>query len=157
MKQCFKCKEVLPLEQFYRHPQMADGHLNKCKSCTKKDVKRNRDKKIDYYQEYDRYRFQNDPRVKQRHKRYAKTPEGKSALYRATKSYRSKYPEKYAAHRKLNKAVANGAIIKPDVCGRCKKETESIYLHGHHHDYSRPLDVEWICVWCHVEEHKRES
>lgn len=46
-KVCFKCGLNLPLSEFYKHPQMPDGHLNKCKECTKKDVHENYMKRIE--------------------------------------------------------------------------------------------------------------
>ena len=41
MKRCFKCGLEKELTQFYKHKEMSDGHLNKCKECTKKDTSLN--------------------------------------------------------------------------------------------------------------------
>lgn len=57
-KRCFKCGLLLPLTEFYAHPQMGDVHLNKCKRCAKSDVHKNYMKKIenDAYVEKERKR-----------------------------------------------------------------------------------------------------
>lgn len=41
-KTCFKCGLRQPIEEFYKHPQMADGHLGKCKTCTREDSENRR-------------------------------------------------------------------------------------------------------------------
>lgn len=38
IKKCFKCGAFKCLKDFYKHKQMKDGHLNKCKSCCIKEV-----------------------------------------------------------------------------------------------------------------------
>lgn len=37
-KICFKCDTLKSIDEFYSHKKMKDGHLNKCKECTRKDV-----------------------------------------------------------------------------------------------------------------------
>ena len=61
MKTCFKCGAEKPLTDYYKHKKMADGHLNKCKSCTKSDAKNHRFNNLESVRAYDRQRHMNDP------------------------------------------------------------------------------------------------
>jgi len=154
-KKCFKCGEVKPLSEFYKHKQMADGHLNKCKECNKKDVKENRDKNIDYYRDYDKTRFKEDPRVKARHKRYAKTEAGKEKGNEAKRRYQANNPIKRLATNVVNNAVRDGKIVKPHNCESCGDESNR--MHGHHDDYAFPLVVRWLCPKCHKAWHNENG
>lgn len=39
MKTCIHCKTVKPIDHFYKHKRMADGHINVCKPCRDAYVK----------------------------------------------------------------------------------------------------------------------
>lgn len=39
-KICKQCERLLPLSEFYKHKLTSDGHINKCKECTKENVRK---------------------------------------------------------------------------------------------------------------------
>ena len=131
-KQCFKCGEVKDLSCFYKHPQMKDGHVNKCKICNQKDVKNNRLKKIEHYRDYDRKR-------------------GSRLSKEEVSKYRSRNRIKYLAHNIVNNAIKSGKLVKSETCEQCGKS--HTYIHGHHDDYALPLNVRWLCPPCHSSWH----
>jgi len=61
--------------------------------------------------------------------------------------YVSKHPEKKRAWNRLYRATVTGKIIRPLHCSSCVKPDK---IQGHHRDYSRPLDVAWLCPFCHA-------
>ena len=74
---------------------------------------------------------------------------GESLPYReAKRRYRSRHPHKVAAHMAVRSAVRQGKLAKStcEVCG-CSD------AHAHHDDYSRPLDVIWLCKKHHEARH----
>jgi hypothetical protein len=150
MKTCFKCGETIPIGEFYEHPKMADGHLNKCKQCTRNDTLENRRKNKDYYLEYDKNRAMLPHRVKQR-KEYSKTEKGKEVQAISTRKYKLKNPEKYKAHLRVCAAKASGRLEVKSACEVCGCESK---LQAHHEDYLKPLEVIWLCSKCHSDRHK---
>lgn len=150
-KVCFKCGECRPLSDFYKHPRMADGHLNKCKSCTKRDVSKNRQDNQEYYKSYDKARAGLEHRVEAR-RAYAQTEQGKKVHTRAITKYRKEHPDRYKAQVALNNAVRDGRVIPWPVCA--VDTCEESLVEAHHPDYSEPLQVVWLCKCHHNEIHK---
>lgn len=132
-KTCFKCGEEKPIEDFYRHPRMADGHMGKCKECARADVRENRSKRRSQYAAYERQRF-NDPGRKAR-------------MLEAQRRRRAKHPEKDRARQALSNAIRDGKLER-GVCEVCGEQAEA-----HHENYSRALEVRWLCFQHHREEH----
>lgn len=142
---CKVCGVTSDAAEFYK------GVNTRCKECHKVKVRENRKEKAEYYREYDAKRFQEDPRVKARHKRYQNTDVGKQAMRKAKDKWINSNPDKRAAHIILGNAVRDGRKEKPKECEVCGATGR---IEGHHHDYALPLDVKWLCRQCHVNEHK---
>ena len=57
---------------------------------------------------------------------------------------------RHEARWKVRRAIASGKLLRQP-CEKCGKEP----AHGHHDDYSKPLDVRWLCSIHHREHHAR--
>lgn len=140
IKKCFKCGKIKDATFFYKHSEMADGYLGKCKECAKRDATNHRNKNIEKVRAYDRKR--------------GKLPHRILLNVHRTKFYRKHNPLKYAAHTLLANAVRSGKIKKPKKCSKCNRKT---MIHGHHKDYYKPLEVIWVCQVCHKQLHKEKN
>ena len=150
-KTCFKCNKTLSLAEFYKHPKMGDGHLGKCKECTKRDTKENIVKNHDYYIEYDRNRA-NAPHSVEAKKKYSQTEIGKALARKCKAKWAENNVIKRAASFIINNAVRDCKIIKEYKCQSCG--IENVKIHGHHDDYAFPMTVRWLCSKCHCAWHK---
>lgn len=92
---CFKCGKTLPLDEFYTHSRMENGHLGKCKSCTRADTKKRTDalKLNPEWIEKEKARCR-EKEKRLRWKRHKPTTEKNRERLR---KYRERFPEKYQA------------------------------------------------------------
>lgn len=155
-KICFKCGRSKTLDEFYVHPRMADGHLNKCKECTKTDVSANYETRHDQYVEYDRRRA-SLPHRRAATKQYARSHPDVMRRLKAKYAhshpevqarYKARYPEKKRAHDLVSNAIRDGKLIRKP-CEACGDTN----VHAHHDDYGKPLEVRWLCQKHHLEVH----
>jgi hypothetical protein len=138
-KVCFKCEKEKLLTDFYAHPRMGDGRLNKCKECTKSDVSKNYADKREQYSQYDRQR--------------QLTPERRKKKIEYMRKHRINNPEKAKARFAVSNALRSGQLSKQPCCV-CGSDNN---LHAHHNDYSKPLEVEWYCDSHHRILHGKHS
>lgn len=145
IKQCFKCNIKQPIENFYSHKQMSDGHVNKCKTCNKNDVQENYKNNIEHYRAYDKKRLHKPDRVEARKKLNEKykieTPE-KLREYKA--KWRKQNPlivRSFGAKRRAKKLKASPSWADLERI----KDFYKACPEGYTVDHIIPLQGELVC------------
>lgn len=125
---CKTCQQTKTPADFY------SGVASRCKDCHKAAMKHIRltNPRV---QEYDRARYHE--------------PDRKKKTRLIAEKWRRDNPEAYRAQTAVNNAVRDGRLKKTP-CVMCGSEKN---IHGHHKDYTRPLDVVWLCATCHHRVH----
>ena len=80
-------------------------------------------------------------------KTYEKTYGTHPEIKERKNTWRKNFPERKNAHSKVYRAMKNGVLIRQP-CFICGDKSEA-----HHPDYSRPLDVVWLCPSHHKQAH----
>ncbi len=137
-KFCRWCGVTKPLGDFYTHPRMLDGHLNKCKDCVRAYA---RAKHRDRIENDAGWRDKERARSRAKYKRYGHVG----------------HPGRSAASDAVANAVKRGDLIPAEACEDCGHDFSEFRREAHHHDYSKPLDVHWLCSLCHGKRHRQAA
>ena len=134
-KLCIGCGVVQDYAAFGKSANFPDGMAERCRVCAAREL---------------RFRLQHDPdyrekKLKQQRESYARHSQARQA------SMRERYVSKWDVRHAVAYAVKTGRLERPGNCSRCQTPCKP---DGHHSDYNRPMDVEWLCRRCHMLEHR---
>lgn len=136
MKVCLKCTTRKRLDEFHRNCSTNDGLQSYCKDCQ-------RDINLQYARAHRDVIDAQQKRYRERH------PETNTS--RVIQYYQD-HPERLAAHNAVRRALRDGTLVRPAQCPvpGCRSNRNIV---AHHEDYSKPLEVEWMCQSCHQTLH----
>lgn len=142
MKTCTKCGAEKSLDAFGPNKQSKDGLRHACRACTQRAW---RD-----------WRNRNLEKQRARERDWARSNYPKYAARRAERQRerRAERPERLEANIAIQRQLERGAMVRPDHCEDCGRES---LIQAHHPDYSKPLDVEWLCSGCHGRRHAAQG
>ncbi len=148
IKTCTKCNITKPLAEFYKHPTGKNGFNAQCKMCVRQaiGVYQNTPQFKDYQKMY-----RSSEKCRESKKAYQTSARGKQTYLENTLRYNAQNPEKKAVHVATSRAIRSGVLIRQpcEVCQNPKTD-------GHHPDYSKPLEVLWLCRKHHLDLHREQ-
>ena len=162
---CSQCKECLSKRKaIYRNKNPEHVKKVAAKSRVKhiaeirkfnrlrmQELRKNEEFKLIEKEQKKRYWEANAIRLREKQNLEKQRPEKKEKLNAYMRIYRkTHFLEKVQARKILWEAIRVGFIKRPSKCEVCMKECKP---DGHHKDYSKPLDVQWLCRTCHNHQH----
>ena len=147
-KQCSVCKQIKPLDEFYKKSAAKDGHRSQCKECCQEYAKK-------HYtsggREYGNRYYASErghERCKVAWERYSTSERGKKTHRKNNNIYYQKHPNEIRARRVIGHAIHNGKLshVSKYLCRTCDNQAQEY----HHPDYSKPLEIVPLCRKCHV-------
>lgn len=134
-KRCSACGVVKPLDEFPGDKKCRDGYRGQCCACRRVLMRAWRLAKLATRREYDR-------------RRYHESPERREGQRISSLKSKQRYPDKTRARNAVSNAIRDGRLERQacEVCGAPRAQ-------AHHDDYSRPLDVRWLCRDHHEQYH----
>lgn len=134
-KTCTKCGETQSIDAFLPRHGRPNQTTSQCRTCESERTRLWHQANAQHVA--DRYR-----------RRLIENPDAKHA---ATKRWKSNNKHRNAisslASKKVSKAIKAGILLRPTTCEQCGGTGKQIT--AAHHDYSKPLDVRWLCRSCH--------
>jgi hypothetical protein len=134
MKECRDCQTEKDLNEYYKHSEMKDGHLNKCKECVKKRV----------------HGYWEDGRGKEVDKKRNQKPARKAWQREQSKRMRKKHKKQRKCRSVFWGEFKKGTIEKLP----CEKCGTKELVEAHHPNYNEPFNIMWLCCYHHKEWHR---
>ena len=165
-KTCRKCKIDKGLNEFYKSKKYKCGYQAQCIECLRKYSRKyeakNREERVEKHRHWrdenrdvinarNRDRWKEDEEFRTKFDKYkGRYKEWKSAYSR---DYKKNNREKCNCREQLRYWIAKGVVQRPDNCQNCGKSV--FRIEAHHEDYSKPLEVKWLCQKCHLQLHHK--
>lgn len=142
--ECKRCKKTKEITDFPANKRRKLGRGTVCKEC------RAEQNRAWYRTPSASERFEaRKERKELQQKKYRESAKGRATAIAKFRRDKLKHTEKYKARYKLRNAVWQGKIIKLpcEVCGDKRSQ-------GHHEDYTKALEVKWLCDKHHKALHR---
>lgn len=152
VKKCTGCLISKTTDLFFKDKQKSDGFTSRCKECGLKYSKEYKERDVAAFRERIRRRDMSPDRLKKRREyssKIVRTATRKEYDKKQSQKYRRENIEKVRAHWRVSYEVKSGRM-KRMPCSICGSEQR---ISAHHDDYSKPLDVTWLCPDHHRKRH----